>query len=379
MPTRNILKKLCAAPILIAGAMHMNAATEIVPADFGTTRDGTPIRIYTLTNQKGVEARIMNYGGIVVSLKTPDRDGTLADIVLGFDSLAGYLANPSPFFGALVGRYANRIAHAKFTLDGVEYKLEKNDGDNTLHGGTHGLDKAVWTPRELPDGGLELTVTSKDGDEGFPGNLKVTVAYHLSDSNELKIDYSATTDKDTVINLTNHSYFNLKGAGEGDILSHRITLNADRYTPVDSGLIPIGELRPVNGTAFDFRKPTVIGAHIEESDEQLKLGHGYDHNWVLNKKGNDLSLAARVEEPSTGRVLEVLTTQPGVQFYTGNFLDGTIKGKGGKVYQRRYGLCLETQHFPDSPNQPKFPSVVLKPGATFHNTTVFRFSTASAH
>jgi aldose 1-epimerase len=374
MARGNILRNQSAAAILIAGAMHMNAATKITRSDFDATPDGAAIRIYTLTNQKGVEARIMNYGGIIVSLKTPDRNGTPADIVLGFDSLAGYLANPSPFFGALVGRYANRIAHAKFTLDGVEYKLEKNDGENTLHGGTHGLDKAVWTPRELPDGGLELTVTSKDGDEGFPGNLKVMVVYNLTDSNELKIDYSATTDKDTVVNLTNHSYFNLKGGGEGNILSHHITLNADRFTPVDAGLIPIGELRPVNGTPFDFRKSTVIGAHIGDIDEQIKLGHGYDHNWVLNKKGNELSLAAHVEEPSSGRVLEVLTTQPGVQFYTGNFLDGTIKGKGGKVYQRRYGFCLETQHFPDSPNQPKFPSTVLKSGATFHNTTIFRFS-----
>jgi aldose 1-epimerase len=239
------------------------------------------------------------------------------------------------------------------------------------------LDKAVWTGRELPDGGLELTVTSKDGDEGFPGNLKVIVVYHLNDSNELKIDYAATTDKDTVINLTNHSYFNLKGAGQGDILGHQITVNADRFTPVDSGLIPTGELRPVSGTPFDFRNSTVIGAHIGDNDEQLKLGHGYDHNWVLNKKGSELTLAAHVEEPSSGRVLEVLTTQPGVQFYTGNFLDGTVHGKGGKVYQRRYGFCLETQHFPDSPNQPKFPPTVLKPGETFHNTTIFRFSTAA--
>jgi aldose 1-epimerase len=373
----DMLRKQCAAAILMAGAMHMNAATKIVGEDFGTTRDGAAIHIYTLTNQKGVEVRIMNYGGIVVSIKAPDRTGNAADVVLGFDALAGYLANPSPFFGALVGRYANRIAHAKFTLDGVEYKLEKNDGDNTLHGGTHGLDKFVWTPRELPDGGLQLTVTSKDGDEGFPGNLKVIVVYHLNDSNELKIDYAATTDKDTVINLTNHSYFNLKGAGDGDILGHQITVKADRFTPVDSGLIPTGELRPVSGTPFDFRNSTVIGAHIGDNDEQLKLGHGYDHNWVLNKKGSELRLAARVEEPSSGRVLEVLTTQPGVQFYTGNFLDGTIHGKGGKVYQRRYGFCLETQHFPDSPNQPKFPSTVLKPGETFHNTTIFRFSTAA--
>jgi aldose 1-epimerase len=376
MPKTNLLRRQCAAAILFAAAIHMNAATKIVPADFGRIHE-TPIRIYTLTNEKGVEVRIMNYGGIVVSIKTPDKNGSLADIVLGFDSLAGYIANPSPFFGALVGRYANRIAHARFALDGVEYKLEKNDGDNTLHGGTHGLDKAVWTPRQLSDGGLELTVTSKDGDEGFPGNLKVTVVYHLTDANELKIDYSATTDKDTVVNLTNHSYFNLKGAGEGDVLSHQIALNADRFTPVDAGLIPTGELRLVKGTAFDFRKPTVIGAHIEENDEQLKLGHGYDHNWVLNKKGNELSLAARVEDPSSGRVLEVLTTQPGIQFYTGNFLDGTITGKGGKVYKRRFGFCLETQHFPDSPNHPKFPTTELKPGQTFHNTTVFRFSTTS--
>jgi aldose 1-epimerase len=374
MPKTNLFRRHCAAVILFAAAIHMNAATKIVQADFGRIHE-TPIRIYTLTNQKGIEVRIMNYGGIVVSIKTPDRNGTMADIVLGFDSLAGYTANPSPFFGALVGRYANRIAHARFTLDGVQYKLEDNDHGNTLHGGTHGLDKAVWAPRQLPDGGLELTVTSKDGDEGFPGNLKVTVVYHLTDANELKIDYSATTDKDTVVNLTNHSYFNLKGEGQGDILSHRISINADRFTPVDAGLIPLGDLRPVNGTPFDFRKPAVIGAHIEDNDEQLKLGHGYDHNWVLNKKGNELSLAARVEEPSSGRVLEVLTTQPGLQFYTGNFLDGTIHGKGGKVYQRRYGFCLETQHFPDSPNHPKFPTTELKPGEEFHNTTIFRFGT----
>ncbi len=374
-----MLRKECAAAILIAGAMHMQAATKITHADFGATPDGTAIRIFSLTNSKGLQAKIANYGGIVVSLKTPDRNGAMADIVLGFDSLAGYLSNPGPFFGALVGRYANRIAHAKFTLDGVEHQLEKNDGANTLHGGTHGLDKAVWTPRELPDGSLELTVSSKDGDEGFPGNLKVTVVYRLTDSNELKIDYSASTDKATAINLTNHSYFNLKGAGDGDILEHRIALNADRFTPVDAGLIPIGELRPVNGTPFDFRKAGAIGAHIGDNDDQLKLGRGYDHNWVLNKKGNELTLAARVEEPSSGRVLEVLTTQPGVQFYTGNFLDGSIHGKGGKVYQRRYGFCLETQHFPDSPNQPTFPSTVLKPGETFHSTTILRFSTTSTH
>ncbi len=376
---RDILKREWAAVILMAGAMHMNAATKIAEAGFGSTRDGVAVHIYTLTNAKGVEARITNYGGIVVSVKAPDRNGTKADVVLGFDSLAGYLDNPSPFFGALVGRYANRIAHARFTLDGVEYKLEKNNGDNTLHSGSHGYDKAVWTPRQLPDGGLELTLLSKDGDGGFPGNLKVTVVYHLTDSNELKIDYSATTDKDTVLNLTNHTYFNLKGAGEGDILGHQIAINADRFTPVDAGLIPTGDLRSVDGTPFDLRKKTsLIGAHIDDNDEQMKLGHGYDHNFVLSKKGNELSGAARVEDPSSGRVLEVYTTQPGVQFYTGNFLDGTITGKGGKVYRRRYGFCLETQHFPDSPNQSKFPSTELKPGETFHSTTIYKFLTVNS-
>jgi len=365
------------ATILIASAIHMNAATKIVSSDFGTTRSGAKVRIFTLTNSKGVEARIMNYGGIIVSLKVPDRNGKFADVVLGFDSLDGYLENSSPFFGALVGRYANRIAHARFTLDGKEYHLEPNDHGNTLHGGTHAFDKQVWTPRELPDGGLELTLLSKDGDEGFPGNLKATVVYHLTDSDALRIDYSATTDKDTVINFTNHSYFNLKGAGEGDILGHQMAINADRFTPVDAGLIPTGELRKVDGTPFDLRKKTgLIGAHInDDKDEQIKLGHGYDHNFVISRNGSGLEGAARAEDPASGRVLEVYTTQPGVQFYTGNFLDGTIKGKGGKVYGRRYGFCLETQHFPDSPNQPKFPTTVLKPGETFHSTTEFRFST----
>lgn len=364
------------AMVLMSSALTMNAATKPTHSGFGKTRDGVAVNIYTLTNDKGVEARITNYGGIVVSLKTPDRNGALADIVLGFDSLDGYLSNPGPFFGALIGRYANRIGHAHFTLNGVEYKVDKNDGENSLHGGARGFDQVVWTPRELPDGGLELTYLSKDGEEGYPGNLKVTVTYHLTDSNDLRIDYAATTDKDTVINLTNHSYFNLKGAGEGDILGHLLTLNADRYTPVDAGLIPTGELRSVSGTPFDFRKPTAIGARIEQNDEQLKLGHGYDHNWVLNRSGNGLTLAARVEEPSRGRVLEVRTTQPGIQFYTGNFLDGAITGKGGKVYARRSGLCLETQHFPDSPNHPEFPSTLLKPGQTFHSTTVYRFLTS---
>jgi aldose 1-epimerase len=356
----------------MAGATLMNAAT-LTHSDFGKTPEGVAVSIYALKNNAGIEARITNYGGRVVSLKTPDRKGTMADIVLGFDSVDGYVANPGPFFGALIGRYANRIGKAKFSLDGVEYKVDKNDGDNSLHGGARGFDKRVWTPRELPDGGLELTYLSQDGEGGYPGNLKAVVTYHLTDANELRIDYAATTDKDTVVNLTNHAYFNLKGAGSGDILGHLVTLAADRFTPVDAGLIPTGELRSVNGTPFDFRKPTAIGARIGQGDEQLKLGRGYDHNWVLSQSGNGLRLAARVEEPSSGRVLEVRTTEPGIQFYTGNFLDGTVKGKEGKVYGLRSGFCLETQHFPDSPNKPAFPSTVLKPGQQFKSTTVWRF------
>jgi aldose 1-epimerase len=365
-----------AAVLLLVGAVTIHAATKVSKADFGKTSDGTAVQIFTLTNEHGLEARISTYGGVVVSLKTPDRTGQLADIVQGFDTLEGYLNPAEPYFGALIGRYGNRIGHAKFSLDGKEYNLPANDGANTLHGGPKGFDKVVWTPRELPDGGVELTYTSKDGEEGFPGNLKATVNYHLTAANELKIDYSATTDKNTVINLTNHSYWNLKGAGNGLILDHILTINASRFTPVDSGLIPTGELKPVAGTPFDFTKPTAVGARIEQNDEQLKLGKGYDHNFVLNRGGAGLSLAARVEEPSTGRMMEVLTTEPAVQFYTGNFLDGTLKGKGGHVYPFRAALCLETQHYPDSPNKPSFPTTELKPGQTYKTTTVYRFSVA---
>jgi aldose 1-epimerase len=363
--------------LLVGTAALMSAASVARRASFAKTRDGVSVSIYTLTNQNGLRAQITNYGGIVTSLETPDRKGKIADIVLGFDSLDGYLANPGPFVGALIGRYANRIGQARFALRGVPYQLDKNDGENSLHGGPRGFDKRVWTPRALPDGGLELTYVSKDGEGGFPGNLEVTAVYHLTDANELRIDYTATTDKITVVNLTSHGYFNLKGAGSGDILGHRLTLNADRFTPVDANLIPTGELRPVAGTPFDFRKRAVIGARIDQNDEQLKLGHGFDHNWALNRNGEGLSLAARVEERDSGRVLEVLTTEPGIQFYTGNFLDGSIRGKGGRIYGRRSGLCLETQHFPDSPNQPAFPSTELKPGQTFRSTTVFRFLTAA--
>jgi aldose 1-epimerase len=376
---RNGLVKLWLAIAMIAalgiGSVEMSAATKLTHGEFGRLHDGTPVAIYTLTNGHGVEARITTYGGRLVGLLAPDRTGTKADVILGFDSVDGYVANPGPFFGALIGRYGNRIGGAKFSIDGVEYKVDKNDGANSLHGGAHGFDKRVWTAKELPDGGLELTYLSKDGEEGYPGNLKATVTYHLSDANELKIDYRATTDKTTVVNLTNHAYFNLKGAGSGDILGHVMMISANRYTPVDSGLIPTGELRSVDGTPFDFRKPTAIGGRIGDNDEQLKLGKGYDHNWVLNRQGNGLQLAARVEEPLSGRVLEVLTTEPGVQFYTGNFLDGTIKAKAAKIYGLRSGFCLETQHFPDSPNKPQFPTTMLKPGEQYRSTTIFKLST----
>ena len=342
--------------------------------DFGT-RDGRSIILYTLTNSHGVEVRAMNYGGIILSLRVPDRKGQLADIVLGHEKADGYMPNP-PYLGAIVGRYANRIANGTFTLDGKTYTLPKNDGPNTLHGGlTRTFDKVVWEGEALKGkNAVSFSYLSKDGEEGFPGNLKVKVTYTLTDSNELHIDYDATTDKATPINVSQHSYFNLKGEGNGDILDHEIMINADKFTPVDKNLIPTGELRAVKGTPFDFTTSTKIGARIEDQYEQMVLGHGYDHNFVLNRKGAGLSLAARVYEPTTGRVLEVSTTQPAVQFYTGNFLDGSVTGKEGHVYKRRYGFCLETQHYPDSPNHPDFPSAVLKPGEKFHQTTVFKFS-----
>jgi aldose 1-epimerase len=367
--------------ILMTTPAASGAATKsgsTTKSSFGKTPEGEQVDLYTLTNKNGVEATITTYGGAVVSLKVPDVHGTLGDIVLGFDSVDGYVNNKS-YFGAIIGRYGNRIGHAQFTLDGKTYTLAKNNGENTLHGGIKGFNKAVWTAKEIPakDGqALELTYLSKDGEEGFPGNLNVRVVYTLTDSNELKIEYSATTDKKTVLNLTNHSYFNLAGPGSGDVLAHRLLIEADKFTPVDSGLIPTGELPDVAGTPFDFRKPTAIGARIDSNDEQIKLGGGYDHNFVLRRKmGDPISLAARVVEPTTGRVLEVWTTEPGVQFYTGNFLDGTARGKGGISYVKRSAFCLETQHFPDSPNQPKFPSTVLKPGERYHTTTIYKFTT----
>jgi aldose 1-epimerase len=320
-----------------------------------------------------MEVRIMTYGGTVVSIKAPDRNGKLADVALGHDTLEGYLQKSS-YFGPIVGRYANRIAQGTFELNGKQYTLARNNGENHLHGGIKGFDKVVWTATEIKrtDGaGLSLGYVSKDGEEGYPGNLSATVVYTLTGDNELKIEYGATTDKDTVVNLTNHTYFNL--AGSGSILQHVMMIHADQFTPVDAGQIPTGELRAVKGTPLDFTKPVAIGARIDQKDEQLILGKGYDHNWVLNGAAGTLRPAARVTEPESGRVLEVYTTEPGVQFYTGNFLDGTIKGKGGQVYQQRYGFCLETQHFPDSPNKPKFPSTVLKPGQKYASTTVFKF------
>jgi aldose 1-epimerase len=365
------------AAVMFTGGFGEKGKANLKKESFGKTADGEEVELYTLSNANGIETGVTTYGGIVVSLKVPDRDGKLADVVLGFETLDGYLKG-HPFFGALVGRYGNRIGKAKFSLNGKEYKLAVNNGENALHGGTKGFDKVVWKARPVTvkDGvALELSYLSKDGEEGYPGNLSVTVVYTLTNSDELKIDYSATTDQDTIVNLTNHSYFNLAGQGNGDILGHQIQINADRFTPVDSGLIPTGELRSVKATPLDFTQPTAIGARIGQDDEQLQLGKGYDHNFVLNGNAGTLRPAAKVVEPTTGRVLEVLTTEPGVQFYTANFLDGSLKGKGGKVYGQRSGFCLETQHFPDSPNKPDFPSTVLKKGGRYQTTTVFKFST----
>ena len=359
-----------------APTKHTGVTAKMTKQPFGKSPAGEEVSLYTLSNSKGMQAAITTYGGIVVSLKAPDRAGQPADVVLGFDTLEGYLKG-HPYFGAIIGRYGNRIAKGRFKLDGFEYKLARNNGENHLHGGINGFDKALWKARELAaaDGqSLELSYVSRDGEEGYPGDLSVTVTYTLTEASELRIAYRATTDKPTVVNLTNHSYFNLAGQGEGDILGHQVMINADRFTPVDAGLIPTGELRSVEGTPFDFRQPHAIGERINAADEQMKLGLGYDHNFVLNGAAGTLRLAARVSEPSSGRVMEVLTTEPALQLYTGNFLDGTITGKGGKVYHHRCGFCMETQHYPDSPNQPGFPSVVLRPGGRYQTTTVYRFS-----
>ena len=339
---------------------------------FGKTKDGREAHLYTLSNESGMQVIISDFGGTVVSIKVPDRNGKIGDVVLGYDTLSGYQEGTASF-GATVGRYANRIGGAKFSLDGKEYTLEKNNGDNHLHGG---FNKVLWDAqpgRGKAGASLKIHYLSKDGEENFPGNLSVTVLFTLTDDNEFKIDYTATTDKKTVLNLTNHSYFNLKESG--NILDHQLTLKASRFTPVDAGMIPTGELRPVAGTPFDFGKATAIGARIDQDDEQLKLGHGYDHNWVLDAGIKaEPSLAAILYEPTTGRVVEAWTTEPGIQVYTGNFLGGTPPGKGGKIYEPRFAVCLETQHFPDSPNHPDFPTTTLAPGKEFHSTTIYKFS-----
>ena len=364
--------------LLVSVAVASAQGADILKESFGKTAEGESVDIYTLKNRRGMQVKITNYGGIVVSLTAPDRNRKFADVVLGYNDLDSYLKPPFPYFGSIIGRYGNRIAKGRFTLDGVEYKLATNNGENHLHGGLKGFDKMVWTVKRVgttPTGpALFLTYLSKDGEEGYPGNLRVDVVYTLTHNNELKIDYTASTDKDTVTNLTHHSYFNLAGEGNGDILNHRLVLKADRFVPTDAGAIPTGELRSVAGTPFDFRTANTIGARINQDEEQITIGKGYDHTWVVNGRAGVLRQAASVYEPTTGRVMEVWTTEPGVQFYTGNYLDGTITGKAGKPYPRRSGFCLETQHYPDSPNQPKFPTTTLKKGATYKSTTVYRFS-----
>lgn len=366
------------AAVCFTGCSTMNTPTgTITQADFGHTPDGKAVTLYTLRNEKGAEADIMNYGGIVQKLIMPDRNGTPGDIVLGFDNLQGYL-DKSPYFGALIGRYGNRIGGAQFTLNGQTYTLAKNNHGNSLHGGLKGFDKVVWTARPLltSDGpSLILTYVSPDGEEGFPGNLEVTAVYTLTENNALKIQFTARTDKPTVVNLTHHGYFNLAGQGSGDILGHIVYINANQTTPVDSGLIPTGDFADVTGTPFDFRKPTAIGARINDPDRVLQYGPGYDHNWVINKPAGEFGLMARVTDPKSGRVMEVYSDQPGLQFYAGNFLDGTFAGKGGAVYKIHDAFCMEPQHYPDSPNKPNFPSVELDPGQTYHATLVYKFST----
>jgi len=367
--------------IFVSGCSKKEAVSEqskketkmsIRKESFGQAPDGRQVDLYTLTNVHGIKAKITNYGGIVVSLEVPDSNGKFADVTLGYDKLDGYIKNNSPYFGAIIGRYANRIGKGKFILNGVEYKLAVNNGENHLHGGIKGFDKVVWDADEVKTGdeaGLKLTYMSKDGEEGYPGNLKCIVTYTLTKNDELKISYEAVTDKATVINLTNHSYWNLAGQGNGDILGHEVMLAADKYNVVDKGLIPTGEINSVKDSPMDFTQPMTIGSRID------KVEGGYDHNYVLNSTGGTLALCARVYEPKSGRTMEVYTTEPGIQLYTGNFLDGSITGKAGKVYKKHYGFCLETQHFPDSPNKPDFPSVVLKAGDKYTTATVYKFST----
>ena len=373
MLSNKLRKWMVVAVVILTLPSIVSAKTRVAKQGFGKTSEGTPIDVYSVSDGK-IEARIMTYGAILVSLRVPDRNGKLDDVVLGCDSVQQYEAQTA-HFGGIVGRYANRIAHGAFQFDGHTYSIPKNDGDNALHGGLRGFDKVVWTGKEIPDG-VELTYVSKDGEEGFPGTLTTTVRYILHE-NALRVEFSATTDKDTVVNLTNHSYFNLAGQGKGDVLGHVVKIDASRITPVDATLIPTGELKSIEGTPFDFRSPHPIGERINTDDPQLHLGRGYDHNFVLDHPADKLAEAVEVYEPTTGRILRVLTTEPGLQFYTGNFLDGSITGKEGRVYNRRFAFCLETQHFPDSPNHPAFPSTKLKPGQKFHSVTIFEFTSGT--
>lgn len=373
-------KPFLGAAVLTMGVLLTGTSAGAGSVDkttFGNTQDGKAVELYTLTNDKGASVKFITYGGIIKEINVPDRWGRLGNVVLGFKDLADYEAK-SPYFGALIGRYGNRIGGAKFSLDGTQYQLAANNGPNSLHGGKKGFDKVVWTvePQTETNGAAaKLSYTSKDGEEGYPGTLQVQVVYTLTNDNELRIDYEATTDKPTVANLTSHSYFNLAGEGTGGIGEHILTINADRYTPVDATLIPTGELASVEGTPFDFRQGTPIGARIRSSAPQMVYGRGYDHNFVLNRSGDGLSLAARVYEPRSGRIMEISTTEPGLQFYSGNFLDSTLVGPTGQQYRQTDGFCLETQHFPDSPNEQDFPTTVLKPGETLKSTTVHKFST----
>lgn len=363
------------AVVLLSGSQRRPKIALVRTEPFGQV-DGQQVELYTLSNRRGVEAQITNYGATLVALKVPDREGQFDDVLLGYDTLEGY--RQSTFYvGSIIGRYANRIAKGRFTLNGREYKLAVNNGENSLHGGLKGFDKVVWKAKLLATrtgASLELTYLSGDGEEGYPGNLSVRVVYTLTESNELRIDYSATTDQDTVVNLTNHAYFNLAGQGNGDILKHNLTIYADRFLPSDEKAIPTGELRSVAGTPFDFRSAKPIGARIAQDEEQLKFGNGYDHTFVIRGRAGVLRRAAMASEPSTGRSMEVWTTEPGMQLYTGNYLESTMVGKGGKRYGQRQGFCLETQHFPDSPNKPSFPTTVLRRGGRFNSTTIYKFA-----
>jgi len=370
---KSVVSIFLIATCAMAITVSAETRTKVQKTSFGKT-DGHEVFLYTLKNTHGMEVSITNYGATVVAIKVADKKGKIEDVALGYDNVDGYVSDKS-YFGVTAGRYANRIAKATFSLDGKTYHIPANDGENALHGGKVGFNKRIWEEKDVPGkNAVQMTYTSPDGEEGFPGNLKVLVTFTLTDNNELRFDYLATTDKDTVLNLTNHSYFNLEGQGKGEILPTKLTIHASRMTPVDSNLIPTGELKPVKGTPFDFTTEHTIGERINQPDEQLKLGRGYDHNFVIDRTKPGLVETAEAYDSKSGRVLEVLTDQPGVQFYTGNFLDGTSHGKGGNNYPHRTGFCLETQHFPDSPNHPKFPTTELKPGQKFMSTTVYRFS-----